>query len=702
CDRILADAATAPIAWDVNPATGEPTFTTNGNNAIAVHNWFNNNPFSVGTETATPRPDRNYSYDWTNQWYEQRCNPNTTFTSPQLNNIDAARANLFAMHNQMHDWSYHLGFTEATFNLQRSNFGLGGLGNDPEQGNAQAGGVSGGPASGFAARDNANQITGADGQAPITNMYLWQPIAGAFYAPCVDGDFDMTVVGHEYTHAISNRMAAGPTQGLSGDQAGAMGESWSDLSAMEILNEFGFAPLAGENRYAIGPYVTGDQQAGIRNYGMNVSPLNYSDVGYDFACNTATCVRLTQVHADGEIWSATNFAIRQAMNARYDGAYPSSDAALQRSCAEGQTPVEQCPGNRRWIQLVFDAWLLMAAGNVSMIDARDAMLASDLTRFGGANQDLLWNVFASRGLGEFAFSNGTNDTDPLPSFESPYANEATLVFTPLDGNGNLIPNARLFVGRYEARATPVADTNPATSLGNQVRIVPGTYELLVQAPGYGHKRATLTLKANQVKEFTAGPLFPNLASSAWGATASGDGINLGALIDDSEATNWASLNSPAVGKQVTVRLDPTKPFHQIRRVQISALLRHRIPTDPGGDTAAQNRYTALRQFEIWACQAQGSVDCSQDSQFQKIYTSPADAFPAVAPRPRAPDMIIRSFDIPKTKATHVRLRVVNNQCTGGPAYQGDQDDDPLNVTECVQGSTQDDNVRAAELQVFSQ
>jgi extracellular elastinolytic metalloproteinase len=46
--------------------------------------------------------------------------------------------------------------------------------------------------------------------APITNMYLCQPSAGSFYAPCVDGDFDMSVIGHEYTHAISERMAGGP------------------------------------------------------------------------------------------------------------------------------------------------------------------------------------------------------------------------------------------------------------------------------------------------------------------------------------------------------------------------------------------------------------------------------------------------------------------------------------------------------------
>ena len=338
CDRVLEGSSPGP-EWDVNSGTGS-SFTTDGNNAKGVHNWFSNNPFTVGTETATARPDRDYVYGWTNQWFQQRCNPDTTFTSAERNDIDAARANLFAGHNRMHDWSYHLGFTEETFNLQKDNFGLGGLGNDHEQGNAQAGGVSGGPASGFAARDNANQITPPDGQAPITNMYLWQPIAGAFYAPCVDGDFDMSVIGHEYTHAISNRMVAGPNTGLSGSHGGAMGESWSDLAAMELLNEYGFVPVADENRFAVGPYVTGDKRAGIRNYGMNASPLNFSNVGYDFVCNQATCPLLTQVHADGEIWSATNFAIRQALTARYGAGTP----ALQAQCADGLVRPRCLPG----------------------------------------------------------------------------------------------------------------------------------------------------------------------------------------------------------------------------------------------------------------------------------------------------------------------------------------------------------------------
>jgi extracellular elastinolytic metalloproteinase len=194
----------------------------------------------------------------------------------------------------------------------------------------------------------------------------------------------------------------------------------------------------------------------------------------------------------------------------------------------------------------------------------------------------------------------------------------------------------------------------------------------------------------------------NLASGSNGATATGNGTNLDKLIDDTESTNWASLSSPPIaGKQVTVELDPSRDFHQIRRVQVSALLRTRMQTDPGGDTGSQNRFTALRQFAVLACEARRNVDCTQDSQFESVFTSADDEFPSTIPRPRAPEMLMKSFDIPRTRATHVRLRVLTNQCTGAPEYQGDQDDDPGNITDCEEGSTADDTVRAAELQVFS-
>jgi extracellular elastinolytic metalloproteinase len=673
CDLVL-DNPSSPLPWDVNPLTNLPTFTTSGNNDQATEDWNFNQGAHQGTNFATPSPTRDYTYPWTNQWFTSGCDPNA-FTTGNRNDIDAALANLFAMHNRMHDYAYKLGFTETAWNAQVSNFGKGGLGNDPEHGNGQKGGIVGGPPA-FQSRDNANQNSPPDGVSPTSNMFLWQPIAGSFYAACVDGDYDMSVIGHEYTHLISNRMVAGPNSNLSGFQAGSMGESWSDLDATEYLSEYGFIPVDGENPTAVGAYVTGEPKAGIRDYPLNDNPLNYSDVGFDTPG--------PEVHSDGEIWNAVNWAIRQAFIDRYGAGTP----AAQQSCADGLTPVAQCPGNRRWIQLVYDAWLLMASGNVSMLNARDALLAADQVRFGGANQDLLWNVFASRGFGKNAASNGGADTDPTPSFESDYASNATVTFKAVgDADGHPV---QLFVGDYQARALPVADTDPATPLSDTFNIVPGTYSFLARGDGFGEARFTADFKPGQVRDLPVNmPL--NLASASSGATATGDGTALNSLIDDSEATQWTATGTPA-GKQVTIRFDPTKPAQQVARVQVSALI------GPG-----QSRFSALRQFDVLTCEAKGKVDCSQDSQFTLIYTSPADAFPSVRPRPRAPELNIRSFDVPKTKATHIRLRVVSSQCTGFAGYAGEQDNDPRANTDCATAApaTASQTVRAAEFQAFS-
>ena len=673
CDLVLQNAS-SPLAWDVNPLTNLSTNTTSGNNARATEDWNFNQGSHQGTNFATASPTRDYTYQWTNQWFETKCDPNA-FTTGNRNDIDAAATNLFAMHNRMHDWAYTLGFTETAWNAQVSNFGKGGLGNDPEHGNAQKGGIVGGPPA-FQSRDNANQNSPPDGVSPTTNMFLWQPIAGSFYASCLDGDYDMSVIGHEYTHMISNRMVAGPNSSLSGFQGGSMGESWSDLDAAEYLLEYGFVPVGGENPTAVGPYVTGDPHAGIRNYPLNDNPLNYSDVGYDTPG--------PEVHSDGEIWNAVNWAVRDAFVSRYGAGTP----ALQQSCANGLTPVAQCPGNRRWIQLVYDGWLLMASGNVSMLNARDALVAADQIRFGGTNSDLLWNTFASRGFGKNATSNGGNDTNPIPSFESDFANNATVTFKAVgDADGHPV---ELFVGDYEARSTPIADTDPATALSDTFTIVPGAYRFLARGDGFGHARFTAELKPGQVRDLPVN-MARNLASTASGATASGDGSALANLLDDTEATQWTATGVPA-GEQVTVRLDATKPAQQIARVQVSALI------GPN-----QSRFSALRQFEVLTCEAKGAVDCSQDAQFTLIYTSPADAFPSVRPRPRAPELIIRAFQVPKTKATHIRFRVVSSQCTGFAGYAGEQDNDPRANTDCTSSAppAASETVRAAEFQAFS-
>ncbi|HEX2031691.1 MAG TPA: M36 family metallopeptidase [Actinomycetota bacterium] len=724
CDRVIRPAWPGMPPWDVSPTLlNQPTRTTLGNSAWSREKWLladvvivsiMGRPLATdGILPAVPRPNRDYQYPWNNTWLEQRCSE-LAFATPTRNDLDAALANLFAGHNRMHDWSYRLGFTERTWNAQESNFGRGGREGDPEHGNAQAGAVVSSGVLNFLSRDNANQITPPDGIPPISNMFLWQPIAAAFYSKCVDGDYDMSVIGHEYTHLISNRMVAGPDQRLIGLQSNAMGESWSDLVAQEYLNEYGFVPVADENPWAVGPYAANDKERGIRNYAMNhpssgllpqpgvnppVNPLNYSNVGYDLTG--------PQVHADGEIWSATQFDIREAMVARYNDQFPASNRRLQEGCADGRFPVTRCPGNRRWVQLVFDAWLLMPMdGQVSMLEARDAMLAADRMRFRGANQDLLWNVFASRGMGEDASTADTHDHEPRPGFSSPFATEGLVRFTPVNSAGQPIPDARLFVGHYEARTTPVADTDAETERGDAVPMVAGQYDFLAQAPGHGMMRVTRRVFPGRetVLRFV---LPTNLASAHNGATATGDGVNHQFLIDDTENTNWAAFGGSARGRQVTVDLAGNTPV-RVDRVNVSAMLRPPNSQDPN-DPAAQNRFSALRQFEILTCTATATVNCSAPADFRSLYVSPPDAFPSIAPRPRAPELILRTFDVPRTLATHLRLRVLENQCTGTPDYQGEQDNDPLNDTDCdearlaivnILNGNQGNIVRAAELQVF--
>jgi hypothetical protein len=665
CVKTVRDPVSGQ-AWDVDLATGTPTGTSTGNSSNDVVRWAG----ASSAVNATPSPDRDYTYPFTDQWHAAKCDP-AGFTSAQRNDADAAVTNLFAMHNSMHDFAYHLGFTEATWNLQTVNLSGAGKGADAEQGRAQSAALTG-------SRNNANQGTPADGLSPTTNMFLWQPQAGAAYPPCVDGDYDMTVIGHEYTHAITNRMIAGPDTGITSFQGGAMGEAWGDLTAVEYLAENGLrAP--GATPFVVGAYVTGNTTTGIRDYDGSRSPLNYSDVGFDLVG--------PEVHADGEIWVATNLRVRDAFVRRYGDGNP----AIQRLCAQGTIPVTACPGNRRWIQLMFDSFLLEADSQFSMLDMRDNMLAADVARFHGADQALIWNAFAASGMGRDAAS-GPDDVDPTPSFASPDAKNVTVTLAPR-GDAAHAP-VRLYVGDYEARAVPVADTDPATPLPDTFQIVPGTdVDFTVTAPGFGTQR--LHQSFHGTAQDLRVDLSRNLASSASGATVSGDGVNLDKIVDDTEATDWASLDGVA-GRQVTVALAGKGP-QLVRRVNVSALLRPAITGD--ADPGTQNRFSALRSFAVLACDATVS-DCSADAGYHQVYRSAPDAFPAGAFRPTAPQLNLRSFTIKPTRATHLRLEVLASQCTGGPRYAGEQDNDPAATTDCTAGSPFAAQVRVAEFQAF--
>ena len=207
-----------------------------------------------------------------------------------------------------------------------------------------------------------------------------------------------------------------------------------------------------------------------------------------------------------------------------------------------------------------------------------------------------------------------------------------------------------------------------------------------------------------------------------GAVATGDGINLEGLIDDTEETNWASLESAGTasdgrgegqqvqGRQVTVQLGDEAV--RVNRVNVSAALR---PTDADNeDSGSQSRFSALRSFEILVCDAtvNGNTCTDDEAEFDVAYRSAADAFPGVRPRPTAPDLTLREFRFDRVWATHVRIRVRDNQCTGGPAYQAETNpsNDPVfSNPDCDSEEMSPDRavlsppkeqVRIAELQVF--
>jgi extracellular elastinolytic metalloproteinase len=678
----------APGPWDTNPSTTQSTVTTDGNNATTHEAWVS--PLTPGGFEQSPvAPRRRYTEAFTDVWNNSKCDPSNL--QPGGNDINPVVTNLFVSHNRMHDYAYYLGFTERNYNLQKENFSRGGVPGDPEVGNAQAGALTGGQPT-FQGRDNANQITEADGVPGITNQYLFQPIAGAFYAPCADGSLDMGVVGHEYTHAISNRMIGGPDNNISSEQGGAMGESWGDLTASEYQFSHGYS--TGVHPFIEGAYATGNRKAGIRDYAIYRNPLNYSDYGFDLTG--------PEVHADGEIWNGTQWSVRQALVRRHNRAFPYSSTRLQRKCSEDRArkaprAAGLCPGNRRWIQLIFDAFLLQQPAT-SMLDARDAMLAADRMRFKGGDLKVMWGAFARRGMGVGAKITNADDSNPRPSFASPKGRNGAVRFK-APGSG------RIYVGSYEARVTPVADTNRKSKLDASTRFVPGRYQMLYASKKGGFKRFSMKVRPGRQTVRIRVPV--NVASKAAGAkviASSAGSLNPGTLIDGTENTNWGGVNGDGTS------VDQRHPFvvvdlagrraRRIHRVQVSAMLRPSASSDPvplAQDPDSGSRFTALRKFALAAC----VKNCaSANANWKRFYTSPGNAFPAMAPRPVAPNLTLRGFNIRDTRARAIRFVVLENQCSGTPAYAGEQDNDPINDTDCKAASDRDSIAHAAELQVY--
>ncbi len=206
----------------------------------------------------------------------------------------------------------------------------------------------------------------------------------------IDGDFDNGIIAHEYAHGVSGRLTGGPAAPNCLNNAERPSEGWSDW--------FGLVMTTGINN-------TADERRGIGTYAINEPPTGTGIRTYPYsrsmAINPDTYANITtsqSVHRIGSVWCAMTWDLYWNLVDEY-----SFDEDLYNGNG----------GNNIAMQLVVDGLKLQSC-NPTFIDSRDAILAADVANNGGANECLIWETFARRGLGFSAAAGGIEAFD-LPA-----------------------------------------------------------------------------------------------------------------------------------------------------------------------------------------------------------------------------------------------------------------------------------------------
>ncbi|GIF23572.1 hypothetical protein BJ973_004181 [Actinoplanes tereljensis] len=245
--------------------------------------------------------------------------------------------------------------------------------------------------------NNANMTTAPDGIAPRMQMYLFQRSASVLAGNSGDA---ADIVFHEYTHGLSERLVvdAAGNSALISAQARAMGEAWGDWYGLDYLVDKKFEQddtvdgdvregdyiLAGRSVRSepidcpvasTEPVCAGTPAAGVGGY-------TYGDYGKIRSSGGP------EIHADGEIWAQTLWDLRKTI------------------------------GSWQARSLVTRA-MELAPADPSYLDMRNAILLADRVVNHGHGQDRIWQVFAARGMGFHASTEGAADTAPTEDFTLP-------------------------------------------------------------------------------------------------------------------------------------------------------------------------------------------------------------------------------------------------------------------------------------------
>ncbi len=371
-DRTIVENPAHPIAspfgWhDIDGEPGAEFTVTLGNNI----NAFEAN-FVFGYH-----PDGGSTLDFTGSDFGTEYSLNTPY-------IDASITNLFYWTNILHDITYQYGFDEAAGNFQVNNYNRGGSGGDSVVAHGQS----------IDRPCNASFSTQEDGVSPLMIMNVCSD---------KDGDFDSTVMAHEYAHGLIARLTGGAVIPNCFRHAENPAEGWCDWLGVLLTikpEDTGATPRAVAN-YLSG---LGPAGGGIRPYpystDMNVNPLTYADIPSQ-----------TGVHKVGAVWGEMLWEVTWILIDNY---------GFDLDIYNFTGVLNQDAGNIMAMAIVTEG-LKFTECQPGFVAARDALLLAAEEIYGAEVVCEIWPAFARRGLG-FIADQGDSDIkgDERISFRNPW------------------------------------------------------------------------------------------------------------------------------------------------------------------------------------------------------------------------------------------------------------------------------------------
>ncbi len=228
--------------------------------------------------------------------------------------------------------------------------------------------------------------------------------------PNVTSDYDNGIIVHEYAHGWSIRLTGGAANSgcLTGNEQ--MGEGWSDyLGLLFTMKPGDTGPMPrGIGNYAIGQPTTG---GGIRTFPYSTDfAVNPETYGILPTLNNFTATGQFIPHPVGSVW------VNMLWDMTWDliGVYGFGTNIYETN------PANPGYGGQNVALSLVTEGLKLQPCNPGFVDGRDAILAADQALFGGVNTCLIWNAFATRGLG-FSADQGSSASvlDGTEAFDMP-------------------------------------------------------------------------------------------------------------------------------------------------------------------------------------------------------------------------------------------------------------------------------------------